>query len=134
MNSDNNVRAYSRHLLGVTITANQVPLVLKKIFLLEMVKNGICLGGASKQNALFPKKCALPSLSRIGPECSMSHALINITENIRKALDDKNIGFGVFVDVQKAFDNVDYQILLAKLNDYGIHGISIDWFKSYVQS
>ena len=62
----------------------------------------------------------------------MSHALINITENIRKALDDKNIGFGVFVDVQKAFDKVDYQILLAKLNDYGIHGISIDWFKSYI--
>ena len=77
MNSDNNVKAYSRHLLGATITPNQVPLVLKKLFLLEMVKNGICLGGASKQNALFPKKCALPSLSRIGPECSMSHALIN---------------------------------------------------------
>ena len=43
------------------------------MFLLEMVKNGICLGGASDQNALFPEKCApenvpMPSLSRIGPE------------------------------------------------------------------
>ena len=44
-----------------------------------------------------------------------SHALINITENIRKAFDDGNIGCGVFVDLQKAFDTVDYQILLAKL-------------------
>ena len=39
-------------------------------------------------------------------EYSRSHALINITENIRKALDDGNISCGVFVDLQKAFDTV----------------------------
>ena len=61
---------------------------------------------------------------------STSHALINITENIRKALDDENIGCGVFMDLQKAFDTVDYQILSAKLNHYGIRGVSNDWFKS----
>ena len=38
---------------------------------------------------------------------STSHALININENIRKALDDGNIGCGVFVDLQKAFDTVE---------------------------
>ena len=37
---------------------------------------------------------------------STSHALINTTENIRKALGDGNIGCGVFVDLQKAFDTV----------------------------
>ena len=52
-----------------------------------------------------------------------STALINITENIRKALDDGNIDCGVFVDLQKAFDTVDHQILLAKLNHHGICGI-----------
>ena len=57
-----------------------------------------------------------------------------ITENIRKALDDGNIGCGIFVDLQKAFDTVDHQILLAKLNHYGIHGVSNDWFKSYLSN
>ena len=57
---------------------------------------------------------------------SASHALINITENIRKAFDDGNIGCGVIVDLQKAFDTVDHQILSAKLNHYGIRGVSND--------
>ena len=65
---------------------------------------------------------------------STPHALINITENIRKALDDGNMGCGVFVHLQKAFDIVDHQILLAKLNHYGIRGFSNDWFKSYLSN
>ena len=63
-----------------------------------------------------------------------SHALVNITENIRKALDGGNMGCGIFVDLQKAFDTVDHQILPTKLNHYGIRGVSNDWFKSYLSN
>ena len=63
---------------------------------------------------------------------SISHALINTTENIRKALDDGNISCGVFVDLRKAFDTVDHKILLAKLNHYGVRGVSNGWCKSSV--
>ena len=59
---------------------------------------------------------------------STSNPLINTTANIRKALDDGNIGCGVLVDSQKAFDTVEHQILLAILNHYGICGVSSDWF------
>ena len=39
-----------------------------------------------------------------------------------------------FVNLQKAFDIVDHQILLAKLNHYGIRGVSNDWFTSYLSN
>ena len=38
-----------------------------------------------------------------------SHSLIDITENIRKALGDGNIDCGVFLDLQKDFDTVDHR-------------------------
>ena len=41
-------------------------------------------------------------------EYSTSHALINITEYIRKALDDGNISCGVFTDLKKASYTVDH--------------------------
>ena len=67
---------------------------------------------------------------------STSHTLFNITENIRKALDEGNVGCGVFVYLQKAFDTVDHQnqIVLAKLNHYRICGVSNDWFISYLSN
>ena len=57
-----------------------------------------------------------------------------MTENIGKALADGNIECEALVDLKKAFDTVDRQILLAKLNHYGIRRVSNDWFKSYLSN
>ena len=38
------------------------------------------------------------------------------------------------MELQKAFDTVDHQILSAKLNHYWIRGVSNDWFKSYLSN
>ena len=65
---------------------------------------------------------------------SSSHALINIAENIRNALDDGNIGCGVFADLQETFNTVDHEILLAKLNHYRIREVSYDLLKSYLSN
>ena len=58
--------------------------------------------------------------------------LKDLTESIRKALDNNKYAVGIFVDLQKAFDCVEHNILLSKLNHYGIRGISNQWFKSYL--
>ena len=63
---------------------------------------------------------------------SSSYALLNLTESIMKALDEGNFACGIFVDLEKAFDTVDHNILLKKLDHYGVRGISNKWFESYL--
>ena len=53
---------------------------------------------------------------------STSQALIDIVERIRQCLDSGQAVVGVFVDIQKAFDTVDNEILCSKLYHYGIRG------------
>ena len=62
---------------------------------------------------------------------STNPALIEITESIRNALDNKKYACGIFIDLQKAFDTVNHYILINKLNYYGIRGVGNNWFKSY---
>ena len=65
---------------------------------------------------------------------STNHALMSLTETIRVALDNSNFACGIFVDFQKAFDTVDHNILLQKLEHYGIRGLANNWFKSYLSN
>jgi len=61
-------------------------------------------------------------------------AVIDMVDKISSAMDSNQFSIGVFVDLSKAFDTLNHKILLAKLNHYGIRGIALDWFKSYLSN
>ena len=59
-------------------------------------------------------------------------ALIEITDYIKRLLDEKNYVISVFIDLEKAFDTVDHEILLYKLECYGTRGLVNDFFRSHL--
>ena len=63
---------------------------------------------------------------------STNHALIQITEKIHQALDKNDYACGTFIDLQKAFDTVNHEMLLKKLEHYSIRGIPNNWFRSFL--
>ena len=47
-------------------------------------------------------------------------------------MDNRKYSFGIFLDLKKAFDNVNHEILLTKLENYGIREVINPWFRSYL--
>ena len=63
---------------------------------------------------------------------STDHAIIELTDSITKAIDEGKYTIGIFLDLSKAFDTVNHQILLNKLEHYVIRGLCLKWFESYL--
>ena len=59
-------------------------------------------------------------------------ALITLVDRLSEALEKGETVIGLFLDFSKAFDTVDHEILLCKLEHYGIRGCLLDWFKDYL--
>lgn len=66
------------------------------------------------------------------PKHSTIFALIDVVDNIRKIIEKGDYALGIFLDLKKAFDTVDHEILLSKLDHYGFRGHSNNLIRSYL--
>ncbi len=66
------------------------------------------------------------------PSFSTDTCLIHLTDYIKKQMDGGNYTGMVLLDLQKAFDTVDHEILLMKLCSMGLNNSSVRWFESYL--
>ena len=65
---------------------------------------------------------------------STDQAILELTDNLKMKIDSNEAICSIFLDLSKAFDTVNHQILLQKLYRYGIRGVPLQWFKSYLES
>ena len=62
------------------------------------------------------------------------HALLQLVDQIYGSFEQNEYTIGVFIDLSKAFDTVDHNTLLKKLEIYGISGTHLQWFRNYLSN
>ena len=90
----------------------------------------------AKRILSFCKKFSIISPDQFGfqPGISTCDALVKLSESIYRSLDEKNHHIVALIDIKKAFDSVNHNKLLIKLDAYGIRGLALSWLRSYLSN
>ena len=65
---------------------------------------------------------------------STDFAIIKLLNKITECFANKEHLIGIFMDLSKAFDTIDHNILMYKLQRYGIRGTSLLWIRDYLSN
>jgi hypothetical protein len=141
------------HIINFSITSSSFPTLWKLAII-----NPILKSGRSKDPSNLRPISILPCLSKVLERVvanqlkiyldeyglltshqsgfrdrhSTTTALLKISNDILKAMDETKFTSLVLLDFAKAFDSVNHALLLAKLHAIGVDDLSVKWFKSYL--
>ena len=109
---------------------NYRPISLLSIFdkLIEKLMHKQLYEFLEKNNVLFKNQYGFRKRN------NTTYAVLEMVEKIKETIDTKKFGCGIFIDLRKAFDTVNHQILIKKLEHYGIRGVALEWFISYLSN
>ena len=113
-----------------TDTSNYTPILLLSNFnrIFEEIMFDRMREFIEKRSLLYPSQYGFRQAH------STQHAILDMVETIQTNMDKKLFSCGIFIDLKKAFDNVNHNILLDKLNYYGFCGIINQWLSSYLSN
>ena len=141
------------HIFNLTLLSSCIPTLWKTAFVLPLHKGGpaddlnnyrpisklSCLAKILEQLVNKQLKMFLTSFSILNEYQSgyrSGHstvtAVTKVVNDIIKALDDKMVCVALFIDLSKAFDSVDHNLLLLRLQKIGLDEGSCNWFSNYL--
>ena len=100
-----------------------LPVVSK---LLERAVHHQLYGFCNERKLLNPFQCGFRS------NHSTEFAAVAFSDYVRRGMDQGLLTGAVFIDLRKAFDSVDHDLLISKLQSYGLKNTELNWFKSYL--
>ena len=87
---------------------------------------------------VFPKylrKSCIKEFSIIYQQChSTEHAIMQLIDQINDKFESNCFTLGIFIDLFKAFDDVNHQILISNLKNYAMKGENLSWLKNYLEN
>ena len=63
-----------------------------------------------------------------------TNAVVELVGNILKGFEKNEVTVALFLDLSKAFDTLQHSTLLSKLEKYGVRGLPLEWFSSYLSN
>ena len=112
------------------LVKNYRPISILPVFskLLERIMYNRVYKHVISNNLLYEKQFGFQK------QCSTETAILQLSKEIYESFDKNQFTLGVFVDLSKAFDTVNHQILINKLKYFGITEIYLEWFRSYLNN